>query len=383
MHSLAPAGFGPLNLVIVQPTSFCNLNCDYCYLPDRERRNQLDPALIDPLFARIFESPFVGDGFVVCWHAGEPLAMPIAFYDDVFTRIADASARYNRNGTQIVQSVQTNAVPINQAWCELFLRHDVRVGVSIDGPAFVHDAHRRTRGGGGSHAAVMRGVEHLQRNDIPFTVIAVVSEASLDYPDETFAFFTENGMFDVGFNMEETEGIHTASSLDALPSTDRYRAFMQRIYDLTEASGGTFKLREFETLANMIYFDQRLTQTDMNAPFVILNVDYQGNFSTFDPELLGIHTERYGDFVLGNVRTDSLLSVCESEKFRRMHDDMRAGVERCRAECAYFGVCGGGTGSNKYWENGTFDSTVTMACRHRVMTVTDILVDALERKVRL
>ena len=24
--------FGPINLVVIQPTSFCNLNCDYCYL---------------------------------------------------------------------------------------------------------------------------------------------------------------------------------------------------------------------------------------------------------------------------------------------------------------------------------------------------------------
>ena len=376
-----PVTFGPLNLVIIQPTSFCNLNCDYCYLPDRERRNELDPALIDTLFRRIFESPFVGERFVVCWHAGEPLAVPVAFYEDAFARIAGAQRRYDERGTHVAQSVQTNAVPINQAWCDLFRRHNVQVGVSIDGPAFVHDAHRKTRAGGGSHAAAMRGVGLLQQNDVPFNVIAVISERSLEYPDEIFSFFMDNGMSDVGFNMEETEGIHTASTLDAVPTRDRYRAFMERIYDLTEASGGTFKLREFEALANMIYHGQRLTHTDMNAPFAILNVDYQGNFSTFDPELLGVQTECYGRFVIGNVRDDSLLASTTREKFLRMYEDMQAGVERCRDACAYFGVCGGGTGSNKYWENGTFDSTETSACRHRIMTVTDILVDALERKL--
>ena len=372
--------FGPINLVIIQPTSFCNLNCDYCYLPDRERRNELDPELIDPIFRRIFESPFVGEGFTVCWHAGEPLAVPVAFYEDVFERIATAARRYSRTGARIVQSVQTNAVPINQAWCDLFLRHDVQVGVSIDGPAFVHDAHRKTRSGSGSHAAAMRGIELLQRNGVPFNVIAVVSEASLDYPDEIFAFFMEHGMTDIGFNMEETEGVHTLSTLDAAPPSDRYRAFMERVYHLTEGCEGVFRLREFEALANMIYYDQRLTHTDMNAPFAIVNFDYQGNFSTFDPEMLGVSTERYGRFVLGNVRDNSLASVCASDAFLHMYGDMRSGVERCRAECEYFGVCGGGTGSNKYWENGTFDSTETSACRHRIKTVTDIVVRALERK---
>ncbi len=374
------ATFGPINLVIIQPTSFCNLNCDYCYLPDRALRNELDPDLIEPIFRRIFESPFVGEGFTVCWHAGEPLAVPIAFYEDAFERIAAAARRYARGDVRIVQSVQTNAVPINQAWCELFQRYSVQVGVSVDGPAFVHDAHRKTRAGAGSHAAAMRGVELLQSNGVPFNVIAVVSEASLDHPDEIFAFFNERGMTDVGFNMEETEGVNTASTLDAGPSSDRYRAFMKRIYELTEAGSGEFKLREFEALANMIYYDQRLTHTDMNAPFAIVNFDYQGNFSTFDPEMLGVATERYGKFVLGNVRDDSLASVCTGDAFRRIYGDMRSGVDRCRAECEYFGVCGGGTGSNKYWENGTFDSTETNACRHRVMTVTDIVVRALERK---
>jgi uncharacterized protein len=212
-------------------------------------------------------------------------------------------------------------------------------------------------------------------------VIAVVSESSLDFADEIFAFFMENGMTDVGFNMEETEGVNRSSTLDAAPIAERYRAFMQRIYDLTAATGGTFKLREFESLANMIYYDDRLDHTDMNRPFAILNVDYQGNFSTFDPELLGVTTERYGRFVLGNVRHDSLLSVCSSDAFRRMLADMQAGVDRCRETCAYFGVCGGGTGSNKYWENGTFDSTETNACRYRVKMVTDIVMDGLERRV--
>jgi uncharacterized protein len=372
--------FGPISLVIIQPTSFCNLNCGYCYLPDRDKRNELSLDLIEPIFRRIFESPFVGDAFTVCWHAGEPLAVPIAFYEEAFARIDAASRRYNAQGAQITQSLQTNAVPINQAWCDLFLRHDVQVGVSIDGPDFIHDAHRTTRSGGGSHAAAMRGVRLLQQNGVPLNVIAVISERSLDFPDEIYAFFMDNGLTDVGFNMEETEGINTRSTLDAAAADERYRAFMQRIYALTEAGGGAFKLREFEALANMIYFDQRLVRTDMNAPFAILNVDYQGNFSTFDPELLGVTTERYGRFVLGNVREDTLESACTSDAFLHMHADMRAGVDRCRAECAYFGVCGGGTGSNKYWENGTFDSTETNACRYRIKAVTDILVDALEQK---
>ena len=381
MEGLALEGFGPINLVIIQPTSFCNLNCRYCYLPDRDRRHELALDLIEPIFKAIFESPFVDEGFTVCWHAGEPLAVPVAFYEEAFARIAAAQRAHDRRGVRIVQSVQTNAIPINQAWCDLFRAHDVQVGVSVDGPAFIHDAQRTTRSGAGSHAAAMRGVALLGANKIPFNVIAVVSETSLDHADEIYDFFVEHAMTDVGFNMEETEGINRTSSLDAGDHEPRYRAFMQRIWERTSADGGIFKLREFEGLANVIFYGQRMTHTDMNRPFAIVNFDYQGNFSTFDPELLGVQTERYGEFVLGNVRRDSLVSVCSGEKFARMHNEMRAGVERCRSECAYFSVCGGGCGSNKYWENGSFDSTETKSCRYRVKAVTDIVLDALEHRM--
>ena len=283
-------------------------------------------------------------------------------------------------GAAVVQTLQTNATLITQAWCDFFIEHCVEVGVSLDGPAFVHDAHRVTRKGGGSHEATMRGVRLLQENDIPFHVIAVVSKDSLDHADEIYRFFVDNGIYDVGFNIEETEGVNTTSSLENRAEVDRrFAGFMKRIWELTAEGGGEFKLREFEQLCNMIYYDSRLDHTDMNAPFAIVNVDYKGNFTTFDPELLGVKVEPYGDFVFGNVLTDTLESVCHTEKFRSVNADMQAGVEACRQSCSYFGVCGGGAGSNKYWENGSFRGTETQACRYRTKVVTDIILEAFER----
>ncbi len=53
------ATFGPIDLVIIQATSFCNLDCDYCYLPDRQLKNRLSLDLIEPIFKNIFASPFL------------------------------------------------------------------------------------------------------------------------------------------------------------------------------------------------------------------------------------------------------------------------------------------------------------------------------------
>lgn len=370
--------FGPISLVVLQPTSFCNLDCNYCYLPERHLKNRLSLNLIEPIFKQIFTSPFLGQSFTICWHAGEPLAVPISFYESAFDRIREAERQFKTVDYTFKHSLQTNGTLITPAWCDFFKRHSVHVGVSIDGPGFLHDAHRKTRAGTGSHASTLRGIEYLKKHDIHWNVISVITEDTLDYPDELFNFFIDNGIMDVGFNMEETEGVNQCSSLNKKEIEDRYRAFMERFWELTTQTNGEFKLREFESICSLAYFERRLADTDMNRPFVIVSVDYQGNFSTFDPELLSVKTQPYGDFILGNVLTDTLESVCQTQKFQQIYQDMAAGVERCRQTCDYFGVCGGGAGSNKYWENGSFNSTETQACWLRIKVITDLVLEKLE-----
>ncbi|MEL4895956.1 GRRM system radical SAM/SPASM domain protein, partial [Crocosphaera sp. Alani8] len=180
------------------------------------------------------------------------------------------------------------------------------------------------------------------------------------------------------YNMEETEGTNEKSSLYRTGTEKKYYQFMRRLWELTSKTNNQLKVREFESVCGLIYGDQRLAKTDMNHPYAILNIDYLGNFSTFDPELLSVDIKPYGKFILGNVLTDSLESVCEGEKFQKIYQDMTAGVNNCRKTCEYFGVCGGGAGSNKYWENGTFNSIETQACRYRTKIVTDVVLEALE-----
>ena len=86
-NSLDISSFGPINLVVIQPTPFCNLDCDYCYLPNRDLKERLSLDLIEPIFKAIFTSPFVGEFVDICWHAGEPLAVPISYYKEVFKKI--------------------------------------------------------------------------------------------------------------------------------------------------------------------------------------------------------------------------------------------------------------------------------------------------------
>ncbi len=372
--------FGPIRLLVIQPTSLCNLDCSYCYLPERQRRLLLEEDLLRPILQRVLESPFLGEGFTLLWHAGEPLTRPPSFYERASEVLAEMLAPYP--DLAVVQALQTNGTLINSAWCDLFRRHGIEVGVSLDGPAFLHDRHRRNRLGHGSHAESLRGIRALQEAGIPFSVISVLTEASLHHADALVDFYLEHGIQEVGFNMEETEGVHERSSLSGEPCEQLYRRFLERVWERVAEANGALRIREFEELYAFIASRSRVDHSDLNRPMAIVSVDHAGNFSTFDPELLSVDTS-YGRFNLGNVRTDSLASACSHPRFLQMWNDMQAGLEACRSSCGYFGLCGGGAGSNKYWETGSFRASETQACRYRIKHVADVVMAKLEQELQL
>ena len=370
---------GTLDLLVIQPTPFCNLDCDYCYLPFRQSKQRISPQILEQIFRRAFESAALEDRFTVVWHAGEPLVLPIGFYRDAIELIA----RHNPGTVEVSHSFQTNGTLITKEWCDFIREHGLRIGVSVDGPEFIHDRHRKTRSGEGTWKRVVRGIDLLRERRIPFHVISVLTADSLDYPDELFAFYRDHGIDQIAFNVEEIEGTNKTSSLLADQIYERVTAFMSRFYDLVEDSGEPYLVREFQSATSAILSggSMEVPQGHQATPLGIISVDCYGNFSTFSPEMLGLSSPDYGDFAFGNVMTDSFDSMLSNPKFAAVAHDIVAGVQRCRDTCEYFAYCGGGAPVNKYFENGSFDSTETMFCRLSKQAILNVVLEKLEAKV--
>lgn len=367
---------GPLELLVVQPTPFCNLDCSYCYLPNRLDKRKITLETLEKVFNWTFASGLVRQPFTLLWHAGEPMVLPASFYEQATLLLE----RCNTSGFEIGQSFQTNATLVNDAWCDFIRRRNVQVGVSVDGPDFLNDRNRTTRNGGGTLERVLRGMQLLRDHEIFFDVITVLTSASLDYPDELFDFYIQHGITDVAFNVEEIEGPHVTSSLAGSNMEPRFRRFYSRFMDLALSSDPPLQVREFEMSRSSIARPEPLTtRTQECRPFGILNVDCEGNFSTYSPELLGLSSPRLGSFALGNVATDSLESVLAMPRFIALDDEIRRGVDMCKESCRYYPFCGGGPPGNKYFENGDFATTETMSCRLHKKATFDVALDKFER----
>jgi uncharacterized protein len=369
-----------VKLLVLQPTPFCNINCDYCYLPDRDSTRRMSLPTVARVFERLFSSNLCSQEIGVVWHAGEPLIVPLAFYESALEIIR----KLNKRGVRVSHSFQTNGILLSQAWCDFIRAHDIQVGVSLDGPAFIHDRHRRTRVGRGTHATVMRGVALLQLNEIPFHVISVLTQDALDHPHAIFDFFLAQEIRQIGFNVEEIEGAHQHSSLGGVGV--RYREFMQHIRARVRAAKGAVTIREFDQALAAIchtpnFGEPPMTPEPLNhqvVPFGIISIDCEGNFSTFSPELLSQKSSAYDNFIFGNVWRDEYVAAWQRPAFRVLHQQITDGVARCRSACEYFTLCGGGAPANKYWENGSFDSTVTLYCRYAIQVPIDIMLEELE-----
>jgi uncharacterized protein len=327
----------------------------------------------------VFRETEPADPLSIVWHAGEPLAAPVGWYEAAFATIRNAAP----TSARIRHHIQTNATLVNEAWCDLFRRHEVVVGVSLDGPADLHDLHRRTRRGAGSHAQAMRGVRMLQGRGVPLHAICVVHRATLDAPERLADFFVQAGIRRLGLNIEEIEGANLVSSLGAGDVDAAYRNFFGRLLQRAEEHGD-LDIREADDFVAKLTDPQfgSPMNGDETTPFAIVTVAHDGRISTFSPELADQTHPAHGPLQFGRVQDVSMREIRATPRFKAIAREIAEGVAMCQAECRYFGLCGGGAPSNKLAENGSFASTETVFCRLTQKASIDVMLDRLAARMK-
>jgi uncharacterized protein len=366
-----------IQLLVVQPTPFCNIDCRYCYLPDRTNKAVVSEATLKNLFSQVFASGWADEGLSVVWHAGEPMVLPIEFYRRAFALIDELKPAE----LPLNHSFQTNGTLLSDPWADFIVEARINVGVSIDGPRHLHDLNRVTRAGQGTFDKTIAGIRSLRRRGVPFHVISVLTAESLASPREMFDFYLAEGIDHVCFNVEESEGDHRSKSFAEAGIEDAYYRFLSEFWRLSAAHPGKLHfIREIDNAQRNVLRPQEADFFNQLAtPFAVTSMDWTGNIATFSPELLGLKSELYDDFILGNVNRDRLTELAERPLLARMRADIDAGVAMCRESCEYFSVCGGGEPVNKLFENGSFATSETTYCRMTKMRATDLVLDRLER----
>jgi uncharacterized protein len=167
-----------MNPFITKVASRCNLNCSYCYVYNKaDTQWKARPALMS---AKIFDAMLdrvrrhclqSGQASAqILFHGGEPMLVGPARFDAMCERAKQVLG----DVTQVILGIQTNGTRLDQTWIDIFRRHQVQVGISMDGPKEVHDAVRVDHKGRGSHDIIARNMGRLREGGIPFTILSVI-----------------------------------------------------------------------------------------------------------------------------------------------------------------------------------------------------------------
>ncbi len=387
----------PVEQLVLQGTSFCNLNCTYCDLSEKSRltKTKMPLGSVYQLIGQLILENLLTSELVIVWHSGEPLTLPPQYYTDAIEGILNF-CQENIPELSVSFDFQTNATLINDAWCDFFEQYSevVNLGVSCDGPSELHDSFRVDWKGRGTYERTLRGMEALESRGIRYNLIAVVTKKTLGNPKDFFDYFFKlsEGITDFHFNILASP-IGSTNDLDyGIKDRDLYYSFYRNLFDFWVDSGVAaerFPIRNFsqtlQRLASHGVPEAPQYLKDSSAPLRSLNMDAQGNITSFYAGL-DIETEahRYGDGLglrLGNIQEQTLADMLHSSKLAEIINDFNKSHDKCASSCEYYSVCPGGFELIQMAKNNSKPlNNETSECIIHVKTLTDAVLDAIDSR---
>jgi uncharacterized protein len=188
----APAALPAFHLLAKPTGAACNLDCAYCFFLDKEAfypgsRFRMPDAVLEQYIRQIIESHQV-DNVNIAWQGGEPTLMGL----DFFRRSMELVEKYRRPGMRFLHTMQTNGTLLDDEWAAFFKQHNFLIGVSLDGPARLHNIYRVDKGGRPTFDRVMRGLRLLQEHGVDYNVLTTINRFNADHPLEVYRFLRDD-----------------------------------------------------------------------------------------------------------------------------------------------------------------------------------------------
>ena len=323
----------PVYNFLIKPTShLCNLACEYCFYRRVAGVYSQPSTRMTAQTAELLIRQALGQGpgrFSFCWQGGEPTLMGLDFFRNVIKIQADLIGP----GQSIENSLQTNGLLIDNDWAEFLHDSQFLVGLSLDGPAKIHDRYRVHANGKGSFDQVMQTVDRLARNKVDFNILTLLTNANVNRAEELYRFLRTRGF----------------SHLQFIPCLERDDSGQLRPYSVTGQQVGRFytelfdiwladgfprvSVRLFEDLLIFLLDGVHVSCGWGRACDTYLLVEHNGDMYPCDFYV-------YPEWRLGNLQQEGLTGVIESPK-RKEFAVMKSELPGPCRSCKWLNVCQG------------------------------------------
>lgn len=364
--------------------AICDLDCTYCYYLEKEQLysgssfRMTDEVL--EAFTRQYIESQASPEVVFGWQGGEPTLMGVDFY----RRAVEYQRKYAKPGMRILNTFQTNGVSLDDEWCTFFHEHGFLIGISIDGPAPMHDAYRVDKGGKPTHARVMAGLDRMRAHGVAYNVLTTVHAANVGHPLEVYRYLRDEvGATFIQFIPIVERTHHTG---DGVRVTDR---------SVTGKAYGDFLIAAFDEWVHrdvgkvfVQIFDVALSAWYGQPPGLCifeetcgraLALEHTGDLYSCDHFVEPRHR-------VGNVVRSELPVLVDGDQQRAFGEAKRGQLPQYCRECEVRFVCNGGCPKNRFIETPDGEPGLNWLCEgyrpffNYIRPAMEYMVEALRRR---
>lgn len=322
--------------------SRCNMRCSYCYYLDKGKysssavQSRMSDNVLEQMIKQTIE---LSGGPVVSftWHGGEPTLAGIEFY----RKAVELEKKYLPAGWQVWNNLQTNGLRISEEWCRFLKENRFDVGVSIDGSSQIHDRNRHTVNGDGTYNKVIRGIKLLKSAGIEPDLLCTVNSATAADPLGAYRALRDTNCGWIQFIpivVRRPDGYLSKQSVNG----DDYGRFLCAVFDeWAKHDIGRLDVQLFAEMARVMAGGEASLCWMSRTCGRVLIAEEDGSIYSCDHFVDGDHR-------LGNIKTDELGSLLDSDRQMVFGNSKETGLtSECR-DCPYLKYCNGGCPKDRF-----------------------------------
>lgn len=344
--------------VVVKPIGpICNLRCRYCFYLEKESLygsgeswRMTDETLEAYIRQYIEAQPATTQDINFTFQGGEPTLMGL----DFFRHAVELEQKYLPAGKTASNSLQTNGLLLDDQWCEFLRENRFLVGLSLDGPAELHDAYRTDSLQRGSFDRVMQGMKCMQKHGVNFNTIACIHRRNGDHAVRVYRFLRDCGVRFMQF-IPVVQPLPEAIA-GRIPLNSSAEAWVTPESVLPEQFG-RFLIDLFDEWAHhdvgriqVVDFDQLLMTWFGAGPMVCVYKDICGRALALEHNGDLYACDHFVDprYRLGNIHESTIFQMASSYRQKQFGYGKTAALSSSCGSCDVRFVCNGGCPKDRF-----------------------------------
>lgn len=395
----SPRQYPNFSLLAKPSGPLCNLDCKYCFYLEKEayfKENESSRYYMTEDTQETYVKQYLesqkGHQITFAFQGGEPTLIGLPFFE----RQVELVEKYKQPYQQVQYSLQTNGTRINEEWCKFLKKHNVLVGLSIDGPPELHDHYRVSKGGQPTHGKVMRALHLLQEHQVEFNTLTVVNGTNAKHGKEVYQFLKSTGSTFFQFIPIVERVDETGEELCSAPVLDE----VNEGFNIPEWN---VKPKEFGQFYIDVY--EEWVREDVGKIYVQM-FDLQLGFQMGMPSSLCVYSKTcgaagimehngdvyscdhfvYPEHKLGNIKEKTMEEMFESEMQHKFGQDKFDKLPSYCKSCEFLERCYGGCPKHRFNKTPDGDPGLNYLCEGykmffaHIQPTMDYMADCLRKQ---